>query len=304
MQRIIIVYSPHSSHYIHVKRDVLEPARQLKGYLIGKYQVKQASVDTNAAALAQILQDNDLVISAGGDGTATMTVNAIIHSGKRVTLGVLGYGNFNDLAHTLRIKTFNQLITQWQAGQTTAYYPLEARINDQHYRYAACYFTVGLFAESTTVFDNKKTRHQLESGHRGLFYSIRSLAGWYFQNHRREFITQSVLNSTPLPNKTTDIIALNTPHMAKIMRGDKCYLQGENYLSTTVNLSNLPRLSLFMTKSMFGHVTKNYSHQDIIKFATPTTISIQAEGEYQQLHDVKTLEFKKSKKPLHVVTKG
>ncbi|MBQ9020293.1 hypothetical protein IJ096_03165, partial [Candidatus Saccharibacteria bacterium] len=234
-----------------------------------------------------------------------MTINAILQSGKHVTLGVLGYGNFNDLAHTLRINSFTQLIQLYQTGKTTTYYPLEALVNGHHYRYAACYFTVGLFAESTTVFDNQKTRRQLqlESGRCGLTYSIKSLANWYFQNHHREFITQSVLNSHPLSNKTTDLIALNSPYMARIMRGDKCYLQGEKYLFTAANLSTLPRLGLFMTKSMFSRVTKNYSSQDIIKFTTPTTLSIQAEGEHQQLQNVKTLEFKKSKKPLCVIAK-
>ena len=70
MKRIIIVYNPRSSRYELVKKEVLEKIRGLKGFAIGKYEVKPSNVDENAKELAKILIDGDIVITAGGDGTA------------------------------------------------------------------------------------------------------------------------------------------------------------------------------------------------------------------------------------------
>ena len=65
MPRLIIVYNPRSSKHALVEKEVLEPARQMKGWMVGKYEVKPTDVDDNAAKLAQILKDGDLVVTAG-----------------------------------------------------------------------------------------------------------------------------------------------------------------------------------------------------------------------------------------------
>ena len=84
MKRLFIVYNPRSSHYGAVAKEVLEPVRKLKGWMVGRYEIRPSGFEQNVAEIAKLLNDEDLVIAAGGDGTAAITMNAIVHSGKNV----------------------------------------------------------------------------------------------------------------------------------------------------------------------------------------------------------------------------
>ena len=104
LKKLVLVYNPQASHHLAVETEVLSVVRNLTDWLVGKYEVGAGGVCENAKRLSEILSDGDLVIVAGGDGTATMAANGVMLSGKDVTLGVLGYGNFNDTARMLRMK--------------------------------------------------------------------------------------------------------------------------------------------------------------------------------------------------------
>ena len=109
MKRLLVVYNPRSSRFSDVENEVLSKVRTLKGYIICKYEVKPTSIEQNISNLAKIIQDDDLIISAGGDATGVISANAIMKSNKSATLSALPYGNFNDLAKTLRTKKFEDL---------------------------------------------------------------------------------------------------------------------------------------------------------------------------------------------------
>ena len=117
MKRLFIVYNPRSSRFLDVKKEVIDKTKSLKGYMVGKYEVEPTDVDENAKNLAKILKDGDLVLSAGGDATASISANGILRSNKDVTLAVLPYGNFNDLARTLGAKKFEDLFIDAQDKQ-------------------------------------------------------------------------------------------------------------------------------------------------------------------------------------------
>jgi len=199
LKKLIVVYNPRSSKHAAVAREVLTPARKLSGWLVGKYEVKKCGLDENAAELAKILGDGDLVIAAGGDGTAAMAANGVMKSGKDVTLGVLGYGNFNDLARMLKTKRaveyggeyiggVSEIVERFEAGKVKEIFPLEVVVDGEHWRYAPCYLSLGLFAESAAVFDEPKVRKKLNTGRKHSFFSVWTLAKWYFRNRKREFL--------------------------------------------------------------------------------------------------------------------
>lgn len=104
LKKLWIVYNPRSSHHAAVEAEVLAPARKVSGFLVGKYEIKQTSVEHNAEMLGAMLGDGDLVVSAGGDGTAAIAANAVMMSGKDVVFSALGYGNFNDMARMFRTR--------------------------------------------------------------------------------------------------------------------------------------------------------------------------------------------------------
>ena len=172
LKKLIVVCNPRSSRAGMIEREVLEPARKLRGWLVGKYEVQATGVNENAEQLAKILDDGDLVIVAGGDGTAAIALNATVLSDKDVSLAVMGYGNFNDMARLTKVKPpveygdgyvggIMEIVERYEAGKVMELHPLEVWIDGKHWRYAGCYVTLGLFAESTAVFDQEKVRLKL-----------------------------------------------------------------------------------------------------------------------------------------------
>ncbi len=302
MKRLIIVYNPKSTDYKRVEKEVMEPARQLKGWTIGKYVVKPEPVSDNARRIARILRDGDLVIVAGGDGTASVGVNGIMSSGKKVTLGVLGYGNFNDLAHTLGAKNLDELMQAYKDHKIETMWPLTIAINDQLWRYSACYLTVGLLADSTKVFDKPATRQKLKKRRRGLFFSLRTLASWYFKTRKhRVFLPKVYLNGRERSYEMTDYLAINSKRVANVMRGSDCYLKKDVFWRSMVNMKSTSALITMMVQSIFKRVPGKEVMADVLTFQKPVNVGVQVEGEYHRLKEVEKITIDKAKHGLKVV---
>lgn len=303
MQKLILVYNPNSSHYVDVEEKVLVPARGLRGWMVGKYAIRPTDFEDNVANLMRLFEDGDLVIAAGGDGTASMAINAIIRSGKKVTLGALGFGNFNDIAGMLGFgqKEFLEIVEGYQQGQVKTAFPLEIKVDGEVWRYAVSYFTVGMFARSTEIFDSPKVRKKLQEGKRSLGFSLWQLAKWYFWTGRKSRLPAGTYNGEAWSNKMTDYIALNSPTMAHLMHGGDWYLDEHNYLSSVQRLGSFPRLVKFMLTSMREQVPSEIREKDVLTFAEPSTVEVHAEGEYEQMTDVREIVVKKSGARLKVV---
>lgn len=309
MKRIMIIYNPRSSQYGRVCEEVLTKVRGLKGWIVGKYEVLDTHVDDNAERLAKLLNDGDLVVSAGGDGTATIAMNAIMLSkAEDVKFGVLGYGNFNDMARTFGTKDIMEIvrIADGKEGRVAETWGLECLVNDKHWRYGMCYFTIGLFAEACVIFDKKDARKKLQTGKKGLLYSILLLAKWYFKNRKKRFLPDFELVRNSENKKyegMTDYVAINGTSMARVMRGRKWYLQNETFQSETRSLKNLWNLCRLMFVSIVKKVPGVETSGDILIFKKECSMMVMAEGEYKKLEGVQKLEMRKAKKPLKVITR-
>lgn len=210
MQRLLLIYNPHSSNYVRVKDEVISRATKLNGYMIGKFTIKKAPFEENVKALKKVLQDGDIAIAAGGDATAAVAANAIVESKKDVTLGVLPYGNFNDLARTLGTMKYEDIFGEqnqlfegpaepgkasmsaarpWRRAERTQperscfasirkLYPLDIIVDGKHWRYATCYVTAGMTAEAVELFDEPKFRKYMQKGHKSSWRSYLKLAEW------------------------------------------------------------------------------------------------------------------------------
>lgn len=308
-RRVILVYNPRSSKAIYTKDAVMGPLREIPGIMFGKYEVKPTDVDDNAAELSKILVDGDIVIAAGGDGTATIGLNGCMLSNKAVRFTAVPFGNFNDMARTLKRASGKEL------------YPLEATIDGKHYRYAACYFTIGMFAESTEIFDAEKTRKKLRKGNKGIGFSIRTLMKWYFKNKRRTFIPPFKYTSTIktydrngvfqvrvkiMDDEETkgisDYLAVNGVSVAKMMKGGKkFFLHKSDFLSTTGKLNKFFKLVPFMMKSILFKVPADITTEDVITFPDYGDVEIQAEGEYKKLKHVGKIIISKAENPIKIL---
>lgn len=298
MKRIILVYNPHSSRYQDVQKEVLAPARELKGYMIGKYEVEPTDVDKNAIKLAKIIKNDDLILSVGGDATAVISANAIIRSNKDAHLSALPYGNFNDLAHTLGTKTLTDVIDK----APTKLYPLEILVDNKLFRYATCYVTIGMTAEAVKLYDTPSLRKKLKSGFGRKIGSYTSLAGWYFKNrHKKVFLPEFKLNGVKKHPKTSDYAAVNGHYMARVMRGGEDYLKPKTFRSETDRLTNFWRLTKLMLKSIFHRIPGSDTTGDTLEFLQPANVELQAEGEYIKLENINSITIRKGTKCLKVI---
>lgn len=304
MKRLIIVYNPRSSHFRDVKEQVIEPARHMRGWMVARFEVSKDDVNVNAKRLAQILSDNDTVIAAGGDGTASAATNGVMLSeAKNVRLGVMGMGNFNDTARCFGNLKFDDI----EKARAEEVWPLDCSVNGRHWRYANCYVTVGMLAESCEVFEEPKTRKTLRKGGKKTLFSLFSLLGWWMKNHKKAFMPSFSLmdSSGDEIDKTgvSDYLAVNSLTAAKIMKGGDYYADEKDFLSSTGELGSFWKMVGYMLKAVFKGVPGEASEYDRLTFNMPSKVAIQAEGEYDTLENVKVIEVRKSKKPLLVLMK-
>ncbi len=299
------------------------PARRLSGFMVGKYEVERTDVDKNATKLAKILKDGDLVLAAGGDATATIAANGILLSSRDASLVVLPYGNFNDLARTLKTRSFEQVFGKMQAksvklenaelknaktenvklkNATKKLYPLEIIVDGKFFRYATCYTTIGMTAEAVEIYDRPEVRKKLKKNFGRKIGSYVSLASWYFKNrHRKQFLPEFYLNGKLQDKRVSDYAAVNGRSMARVMKGGEDYLKPKAFRSETDRLTNFWRLFRLMFLSIVSRVPGTETKGDILEFVKPATVEIQAEGEYRVFQDVKKIEIRKAGKWLKVV---
>lgn len=305
MQRLFIVYNPRSSRFADVKQEVLARVKGLQGYIIGKYEVEPTNVDANALKFAKLLKNGDLVLAAGGDATAAIAANGVLRSEKDATLAVLPYGNFNDLARTLRTKTFDDIFHahgQNQNPPEKKLYPLEIHVDGKFFRYATCYVTIGMTAEAVKLYDSPAMRKKLKRSFGRSLGSYTSLASWYFKNrHQKQFLPEFKLNGKLQPLKTSDYAAINGRSMARVMKGGEDYRKPRVFRSETDRLANFFRLSKLMFKSIFFRIPGSETKGDVLDFTGLATVELQAEGEYQVFRNIKKIEIKKGDKCLKVI---
>ncbi|MBR2641002.1 hypothetical protein IKD49_00880 [Candidatus Saccharibacteria bacterium] len=328
MKRLLIIYNPRSSRASDVRSEVLDRLEMFSGCMVGRYEVAPTNLEDNILKLSSILRDDDLVISAGGDATGIIASNAILKSDKKAALAVLPYGNFNDLARTLRTNTLESIadsltwmsgksggsssrglddaggnkIRQDQLRKTRDFYPLEIIVDGKFFRYATCYVTIGMTAEAVSIYDSPKMRAKLKKQFGRKISSYTYLADWYFKNrHSKQFIPAFTLNGKAQSIKITDYAAVNGRSMARVMKGGEDYHDSVYFRSEIDRLGSFWRLFKLMTKSIFSRIPGTATKCDTLEFACPATITLQSEGESCQFKDIKKIEIRKSKKCLKVI---
>ena len=288
MQRILIIYNPRSSRFKDVRDDILDvltnPNRMhemgLSGVMVGKYEVENTNVDDNMVKLAKIVKNDDLLLAVGGDATAVIAANGIMLSGKDAKLAVLPYGNFNDLARTLRTKKLKDVFE----GEVKNLWPLDITVDGKHFRYATCYTTIGMTADSWRSYIN--------------------LARWYFKNrHKKVFLPQFKLNGELMSRETTDYAAVSGRSMARVMKGGEWFLDKKIFRREVGRLANFWNLFVLMARSILHRVPGKMITHDVIEFVEPATVKIQAEGEYKLLENISKIEIKKAEQCLKVITR-
>lgn len=301
MKQLFIVYNPRSSRFAEVRHEILDKVYSIKGYNIGKYEIKSIPIKQNITNFAKLLNDGDLVISVGGDATGAIAANGILKSGKDAFLSVLPYGNFNDLSRTLNTKKLSEIL---DSKNVQKFYPLEIIVNGDFFRYSTCYTTIGMTAESVKIYDYPGIRKTLKSTAGRSIGSYITIAAWYFKNrHKKVFLPEFRLNGKLQSTQISDYVAVNGRYMARVMKGGEDYLNPNFFQSETIKTTNFYHLARFMAKSILHRVPGTKTTRDVIEFINPANIVIQAEGEFENLKNIKTIEIQKSTKCLKTIYK-
>ena len=282
--RVILVCNRKSTGYKRVEKEVVTTLRefilQQKGITFLRFDVESPTLEENAKRLANLIGDGDVVLVAGGDGTAGIGVNGIMQSGKDAKFYVIPYGNFNDIIQILRSNSGKKV------------FPIEALIDGKHFRYALAYFTVGMMAESTKIFDDEKVRRKLRKSKFNLIFSLKTLLMWFFVNRKKDYITID-------GQKYSDILVVNGKNVARLMKGGEYYL-GETFLYTEQRLNNFFAMVFFMLQAMFSGIPGKKLKNKRICFEEKQRIFIQSEGEYKDLV-VQEISFLKGKKSIEIL---
>jgi len=268
MKRIIVVYNQRSSKSLAAKEEILEQARGLTGFLVGKYEVSPTDVDDNAKKLSWILEDGDLVVAVGGDATASIGLNGCLLSEKDVVFSALSFGNFGDTARTLGGFRISEVIERFKKNQTKKFYPIEVVVDDEHFRYGAGYVTMGMMAESVNIFNQSKNRKKMRKKKRTEASSYRWLAKWYFKNRKKEFFD----------GKLTDYFAVNGRSVARIMKG-KNYCFSKKFQVGKFKLSGFLGLCWFMMRAILCRIPGEVCDRFLAEFGQGRNVTIQMEGE-------------------------
>lgn len=296
MQRLFIVYNPRSTRAGRIREEVLTPAKSLKGFLVGKFEVEKVPITENARRLSGLLADGDMVVTAGGDGTTEVGVNAVALSGKDVRLGVLPYGNFNDVARMLGMMSFEKLAAEFSEDcvKVAEAYPLECLVNGKHFQYALGYFTVGMMADAARMLNGGKKRAHLRRNKNNTMFALSSAVKWYLKNKRRKFLPGVSLNGGEYRDET-EYFAVNSGTVAKIMKLEPSFLEKREFRSGMFNLRQFMKMAWFGTRSVMLGLKLSETNGDKLEFREPAKVVIQSEGECVEIDGVKTLEFRKSR---------
>jgi len=306
-KRVVVVYNPRSSQAGRVKGEVLAKLPEAE-----EFEVADTDVDDNARKLAKILEDGDLVIAAGGDATATIGINGSLLSGVDAIFVALPYGNFSDVAKRLGAETLDDVLVASGDGEVKLrgrhqasireVYPLEILVDGEHLRYGLGYFTVGLLAEAAKMFDRRNVRRELRKGKRGLVGQLMRAMEWYGKHRKRRFLPEEFVYNGSVVKNTTDMIAMNTRRMSKVMRGEDTLFKRREFRAGVVRGGEWLAMMWFGLRSVLMRVPLLKTKQAMMEFDEPTEIEVQGEGEYKRVR-ARGIEIRKSERGLRVILK-
>jgi hypothetical protein len=304
-ERLVIVHNSNSSHASDVQANVFH-ALDAAGVTYTSHLTPSPSPQDNIEDIAGFVRPGDTVLTAAGDGTGNVVGNSLLLANQPdVKVGFLGYGNFSDMAATFNAgKAKRNPLLQLQSDQTQALRPLEIMKNDEHWRYALLYATLGWTALAAHEFDNPKIREKLQRGGANIANSLARLGLFYFKTRHDSDLPSFTREGDIRYDHLTDVLAVNGPIMAKIIRSGKNKYADADFLSRDLDVSGLIKNSPFLVASGLGYMPGKLVTSDTLRFAEPATLPVQLDGEYTQLENVSKLQITKTPAvpTLHVIT--
>lgn len=294
-ERLVVIHNTNSSHATNVQRGVFDRL-SAAGLTYERFLTPSSQPADNIDAVANFVRPGDRVLSAAGDGTANAVANGLLMADLAgVTVGFLGYGNFNDMSHTFNSRSAQRNpLPMLNTTETTTVQPLDVLVNDELWRRAMLYTTLGWTALAAHEFDNPKTRERLQHGGANILSSLARLGLMYFKTRHDSALPSFTREDGSHYDTLTDVLAVNGPIMAKIIRSGQHKYAEPEFLRRDLDVSGLVKNTPFLIASGLGHMSGTTVQSDTFYFDAPSSLPIQLDGEFSQLDDVSTLAIRKS----------
>ncbi|RYC73018.1 diacylglycerol/lipid kinase family protein [Candidatus Nanogingivalis gingivitcus] len=303
-KHLILVVNPRSSGFKLVEKKILSFLNNkcFNDDQLSVFEIQPTTPMENTQEMAKILHSGDIILVAGGDGTAHIASNAVAISGqKNIKMKFTGFGNFNDYAHSFSKNSGKAMLRAIESGKMkTEIHPLEIKINGKFFRYAPLYATIGLTAEMAEIFEGKKLRRVLKKIHRRnlrLILSLFAATRFYFKHRKKHLMKIESISlddkEYSLPKKiVTDLVFMNGPRMARIMRSSANKIDNKNFGFSALNSANLIKNVPFLLSGIIGKIPLTRTKKVGIEFKKPRKITIQIEGEAIKVEKVSKIEVK------------
>lgn len=295
--RLVVVCNPNSTDARHVQKEVLAPLAEA-GIPYETFITRHTATANNIDDLATIVSDGDYIISAAGDSTAMQLANAALRSQRDVTIGFLPYGNFNDAAsaHVRAQDTILDLIKAPSIDMQT----LSVSLDDVYWRDAVSHATLGWTAVAASEFSERPSRNRLKKTPQSLklSHSLLQLTGNYIRHGNKYLPPFSTNNEPAVRHKTTDIIAINSPRIAGIVRSPHIYYDDGSFGYTEVSVANMFYDAYFAIRAISGNTPLRSQQSVDVEFTSSTFIPIQLDGEAEQVTASKVSIYKD---PHHII---
>lgn len=286
-ERLVVIHNPNSSRARRAGREVLEELNTT-GIAFTPLETGSPESEDNIADMRDVLREGDTVIVAAGDGTAMQAGNAILRNGfEHTKLGLLPYGNFNDLASVYGLTADSLLATtEMDALPTLPLHPITIEADGKYCRDALAYVTAGWTARAAREFSEPNAREAVTTTPDvvKLTKSLFQLAINYFA-HRKEYLPPFHTSQSGLVRQAvTDMLAINSPIMGSIIRSDMPYGNiantfGYHELDVSSLVKNIP----WGIKALSGHTPSTPAEKMTLHFEQPSAVPIQSEGEFFNL---------------------
>ncbi|MBP6038025.1 MAG: hypothetical protein KA604_01675 [Candidatus Saccharimonas sp.] len=283
-RRIVLVRNPNSTRAKRVEKDIVAPLNQTDN-VYQEFVTQHPDTEANIEDMREFFREGDLILSAGGDGTTMQVANAVLREHHADTLiAPLAVGNFNDIAGAQR----NPIALLSPDAHVETIHPLTVDVNGEYWRDSPAYVTLGATAVLAGSFGNTDSREAMRQAPEWakLAYSIGQLGVNYFKVRGDTLSPFHTSQANTVRHAVTDVLLINNRRVGRIIRSDTDYSAGPVFGYREANVSHiLPNLP-FGLRALAGKTPADVVSEIRIMFEHASSVPIQSEGEFTQLHGV------------------
>ena len=282
-KRIVVVHNPYSTRAAKTQAGVFDRLDSAN-VPYETFETKYADTERNISDMREMFLNGDTILSAGGDGTTMQVANAVLREGHTDTLiGPMGYGNFRDLG-----KEQDPLRLLDSSAEVVESHPMTIDVNGSYLRDAPGYMSLGFTALAASRFGSVESRSRMRNlpEFAKLTASIGQLGVDYFNMRAQKLPAFHTSLSPVVQRAVTDIIAINSRQVGRIIRSTPDYAAGDLFGFRTNNVSHIVPNLPFGIMALAGHAPTSPVRAMSVQFEKPATVPFQTEGEYVELHNV------------------